>query len=127
MTVLHGLKESDTCIASFLFIVALFENEAIQELTTLDLFHDQEVVIRSLERFVQTYNVRMIKLLHNGDFNMQRCPFFLGLIGLGGNLDSVRCLRRSVRRGLDDGKSTRAELCGTRTCSMYWKKACMPE
>jgi hypothetical protein len=71
MTVLQGLKESDTCIASFLFIVARFENETIQELTTLDFFHDQEVVIRSLKRFVQSYNVRMIKLLHNGDFNMQ--------------------------------------------------------
>jgi hypothetical protein len=102
MTVLNRLKESDTCIASFLFIVALFEYEAIQELTTLDFLHHQKVVIGAFKRFVQTYNVRMIKLLHNGDFNMQRYPFFFALIGLGGNLDSVRCLCLSVCRGLDD-------------------------
>jgi hypothetical protein len=116
MAVLHGLKESDTRIASFLFVVTCFENEAIQELATLDFFHHQEVVIRSLKRFVQTYNVRVIKLLHNGDFNMQRCPFFFALIGLGGNLDSVRGLRFSVCRGLDDGKGPLAELCGKTTC-----------
>lgn len=125
MTILHGMKERETCIASFLFVVACFENEAIQELTTLDSFHHQEVVIRSLKRFVQAYNVRMIKLLYNGDFNMQRCPLFFGLIGLCGNLDSVQCLCLSVCRGLDDGKSPFAELC--EMFSMHWKKSCMRE
>jgi hypothetical protein len=119
MTILHGLKESDTCIASFFFIVERFEHEAIQELATLDFLHHQEVVIWSLKCFVQNYNVLMIKLLHNCDFNMQRCPFFFTLIGLGGDLNSVRCICLSMCPGLDDRKSPCAELGGTTRCLMY--------
>ena len=110
VTVLHGPKENDGNIASFLFVVVGLLHDPIKEFAAHHFFRHEVVVLAFFKDIVESNNVGMFELFKNGNFILQGDFIFFGEFGFGNDLDGIGLSRFSIGSFFDYGKSTGTEL-----------------
>jgi hypothetical protein len=110
VTVTNGLENDFANVASLLLVVVGLLNDPIKELSAGHFFRHEVIVLGFVEYIIEADNVRMVEILENGDFILERNLIFLGELGLCDNLNGKGVAGLFVRSILDDGKGAFSEL-----------------
>ncbi len=71
VAVTHSSKDLTEFDTSVFLLHTTMNHQIIIQFTTIGVFHDEKNSVFGLNDFVQTYNVGMVKELHDANFSVQ--------------------------------------------------------